>query len=152
MDRTSEHTWSPEEHSSLPQYGFGPEFTFSNLAEHNPFLFRVHTPKPRSPFFDSTEAYFVGPKFDEYFTLSPPPLPELCDLTEDVAVHMDWTQRSSSPYISTSFSFSWSMWEALRRYQTYVKHDIEIAVIDAAAVASHSVTALELLRNIKPKE
>jgi hypothetical protein len=153
MENTkSDVAWSPEEHSSLPQYGFGPEFAFNNLVEHNPFLFRVYTPKPRSPFFDSSEPYFVGPKFNDSHTTSPFPLPKHCDFAEDVSIHMDWTRRSSSPYISTSFSFAWSMWEALRRYHTQVKHDVEIAVIDARMVASHSATALELLRQIPLKE
>jgi hypothetical protein len=152
MDNQSAITWSPEERSSLPQYGFGQEFGFHDLVNHNPFIFRVHTPKPRSPFFDSTEPYFVGQRFNECYTHSPPPLDEFCDSTEDISTHMDWTKRHSSPYISTSFSFAWAMWEALRRYQTNVKHDVEIAVIDAKAVAKHSVTALELLRKMKPKE
>lgn len=148
----------PERHISLPQYGFGPELSFSTLVHQNPFLFRVHTPKPRSPFYDNTEPFFIGQKFNEYFTHNPHPLPEprefisLTTSYQDVAIHMDWTTRSSSPFISTSFSFVWSIWEALRRYQKNVKHDIEIAVIDAKAIADHAMTALELLRQSKPKE
>jgi hypothetical protein len=148
----------PSRHNPLPQYGFGAEFSFSSLVEQNPFIFRVYTPKPRSPFYDNTEPYFVGQKFNERYAPSPQVLVEprqsiaLTSTYQDAAAHMDWTTRSSSPFISTSFSFLWSIWEAHRRYQTNVKHDIEIAVIDAKAVAHHAVTALELLRKSKPKE
>ena len=158
METAFDKTSSPERHTSLPQYGFGPEFAFRNLVEQNPFLFRVYTPKQRSPFYDTTEPFFVGQKFDECYTRSPDLLVQPQEsITQtctyrDVAIHMDWTTRSSSPFITTSFSFVWSIWEALRRYQTSVKHDIEIAVIDAKAVADHAVTALELLRHGKREE
>ncbi|KAA1474528.1 hypothetical protein DENSPDRAFT_860387 [Dentipellis sp. KUC8613] len=70
----------------------------------------------------------------------------------DVANHMDWTKKSSSPYVTTSFSFAWAIWEASRRYRANSKHEVEIAVIDARAVAGRAVTALELLRKGSPKE
>ncbi|PCH36874.1 hypothetical protein WOLCODRAFT_140621 [Wolfiporia cocos MD-104 SS10] len=70
----------------------------------------------------------------------------------DVAQHLDWTTRSQSPYISTSFSFAWAIWEATRRYHHGVKHDVEIAVIDAKCVASRAVTAVELLRTAAPQD
>lgn len=150
-------TRSPTDHSSLPQYGFGVDVTFDRLLRNNPFLFRIHTPKQRSPFFDDSEPYFVGPRFNECYTSSPDNLPEHpINLSNgsyrDVAAHMDWTTRSSSPFVSTSFSFVWSIWEALRRYHTNVKHDIEIAIIDASAVADRAVTALELLMKGTSKE
>jgi len=137
--------------SSLPQYGFGSEYTFESLVQDNPFLFRVYTPKPRSPFFDNSEPFFVGQKVDD---VSPDLVDQIaaCSTYEDVARHMDWTTRSSSPYISTSFSFVWAIWEAVRRYRTNVKHDIEIAIIDARAVSGRAVTALELLRKGTPQE
>lgn len=137
--------------NSLPQYGFGSEHTFENLVQDNPFLFRVYTPKTRSPFFDNSEPYFVGQKIDD---VSPDAVDQIaaCSTYEDVARHMDWTTRSSSPYISTSFSFVWALWEAVRRYRANVKHDIEIAVIDARAVSGRAVTALELLRKGTPQE
>lgn len=65
---------------------------------------------------------------------------------------MDWTTKSSSPYVSTSFSFAWAVWEAVRRYHVNMKHDIEIAVIDASAVADQAVTALSLLRKGTPRD
>jgi len=158
----SRNSSSGEESSPLPQYGFVADIEFDSLVKHNPFLFRVYTPKKRSPFFDDTDPFFIGPKFDEHFTLSSHELSEslscsldpisLTSTYDDVARHMDWTTRSSSPYISTSFSFIWSVWEALRRYRTNVKHDIEIAVIDATAVSDKAVTALHLLRKSTPKE
>jgi hypothetical protein len=145
-------------HTTLPQYGFRSELTFNGLVEHNPFIFRVYTPKARSPFYDSSEPFFVGQKFNETHNPDPQPLSDshqsMASMAtyRDVEVHMDWTTRSSSPFISTSFSVVWSIWEALRRYHMNVKHDIEIAVIDARAVSGHSFTALELLRQAKPKE
>jgi hypothetical protein len=160
MAFSSQSCSSGDESCALPQYGFGADFNFDNLVKHNPFLFRVYTPKQRSPFFDNTDPFFIGPKFDEQFTLLSQELPKsipldpisLTSTYDDVARHMDWTTRLSSPYISTSFSFIWSVWEALRRYRKNVKHDIEIAVIDATAVSDKAVTALQLLRKSTPKE
>ncbi|KAH7928886.1 hypothetical protein BV22DRAFT_1082208 [Leucogyrophana mollusca] len=145
--------------SPLPQYGFGPEHTFDGLIQDNPFLFRVYTPKQRSPFFDTTEPYFVGQKFDESFAQSAEQLPRSpgdsiasTSTYQDVAQHMDWTQRHMSPYISTTFSFVWAIWEATRRYRVGLKHDIEIAIIDSRLLAGRAATALELLRKGEPKE
>ncbi|KZP21275.1 hypothetical protein FIBSPDRAFT_740788 [Athelia psychrophila] len=134
---------------SLPQYGFGSEHSFENLLQDNPFLYRVYTPKARSPFFDPTEPFFVSHSFDDGS-------PTVDDISphctyENVAKHMDWTTRSTSPFVSTSFSFAWAIWEAVRRYRSGVKHDIEIAVIDARAVSGRAVTALELLRKGTPQ-
>ncbi|KAI0049481.1 hypothetical protein FA95DRAFT_854843 [Auriscalpium vulgare] len=150
--------------SALPQYGFGPDLTFDSLVEHNPFLFRVYTPKPLSPFFDSSEPFFIGQKFknnyrytvQDFQALAPssatPDRPGMANSYEDVANHMDWTKKSSSPFVTTSFSFAWAIWEATRRYKGNVKHDVEIAVIDARAIAGRAVTALELLRKASPQE
>ena len=133
--------------SSLPQYGYESEHSFENLIQNNPFLFRVYTPKARSPFFDSTEPFFVGHSADEDSVRGADQY-----TYDDVARHMDWTTRSASPFISTSFSFVWAIWEAVRRHRTGVKHDIEIAIIDARAVSGRAVTALELLRKGSPQE
>ncbi|KAJ7675543.1 hypothetical protein B0H17DRAFT_864328, partial [Mycena rosella] len=70
----------------------------------------------------------------------------------DVARHLDWTTRHTSPYVSTSFSLMWAVWEALRRYHFGVKHDVEIAVIDASAVAERATTAVELLQSVSSTE
>jgi hypothetical protein len=70
----------------------------------------------------------------------------------DAVRHLDWTKRATSPFISTSFSFAWAIWDASRRYKQGVKHDVHIAVIDARAVIGRAVTALELLRDGKPTE
>lgn len=136
--------------NSLPQYGFGSEQSFEKLIEDNPFLFRVYTPKARSPFFDTTEPFFVGQTDDDD---RPFPVDQIAANAtyEDVVRHMDWTTRSSSPFISTSFSFVWAIWEAVRRYRANVKHDIEIAIIDTRAVSGRAVTALELLRKGSPQ-
>ncbi|KAE9402663.1 hypothetical protein BT96DRAFT_956154 [Gymnopus androsaceus JB14] len=48
---------------------------------------------------------------------------------EDCIQHLSWETRSRSPFISTTFSFAWAFWDALRRFETGVKHDVEIAVI-----------------------
>ncbi|TCD63652.1 hypothetical protein EIP91_005132 [Steccherinum ochraceum] len=144
----------------LPQYGFGPDVTFDKLLEGNPYLFRVHTPKASTPSHESTEPYFVGGKYNDEFASaafkSPCPISSANNFAnrtyEDVIRHMDWTTRGDSPYISTSFSFAWAVWEAIRRYHVNVKHNIEIAVIDARAVADRSVTAAELLMKGTPKD
>ncbi|KAG5643530.1 hypothetical protein DXG03_000722 [Asterophora parasitica] len=145
---------------SLPQYGFGTDVDFDGLVTDNHFLFRVYTPKAPSPFVDDSEPSFVAPKYDERFTRSPDEIkaPHIgrhrrhIGTYDDVTRHMDWTTKSSSPYISTSFSFIWSIWEALRRYHLGVKKDVEIAVIDASALSDRAVTAVELLRSGLPSE
>ena len=146
-----------EDHSILPQYGFGTCTDFGLLVNSNHFLFRVYTPREGSPFSDDTDPFFIAPKFNERYNRSPLELSHN-DTTEyrgtydDVAKHMDWTSRSSSSFISTSFSFSWSIWEALRRFHLGVKKDIQIAVIDASAVSGRAATAVELLRKSDPSE
>ncbi|THH30499.1 hypothetical protein EUX98_g3705 [Antrodiella citrinella] len=145
----------------LPQYGFGPDLSFDKLLEGNRYLFRVHSPKLHPPTYEGTEPYFIGGKYSDEFTSAAfkSPCPTSASavnganrMYEDVIRHMDWTTRADSPYISTSFSFAWAIWEAIRRYHVNVKHDIEIAVIDARAVADRSVTAAELLMKGTPKE
>jgi len=146
---------------SLPQYGFGTECEFDVLVKNAQFLFRVYTPKPRSPFSDPSDPFFVGQKFDDRYTQvptdlfesrsSPPKISQIASYA-DVIHHMDWTTRYSSPYITTSFSFMWAIWEALRRYHEQVKHDVEIAIIDARAVADKAMTTVQLLRQALPKE
>jgi hypothetical protein len=151
---------SPISGGPLPQYGYGSDHAFDHLIQDNPFLFRVYTPKQRSPFFDATEPYFVGQKYNEQFReaaerLRQPFTGKSVASTSsyaDVAQHMDWTQRHMSPYISTTFSFAWAIWEATRRYRVGLKHDIEIAVIDARQLAGRAATALELLRKGTPNE
>ena len=143
--------------SSLPQYGFDTCVDFDTLLKSNHFLFRVYTPRERSPFFDDTDPFFIAPKFNERYNRSPLE-PSHNDVSyyrgtyDDVVKHMDWTSRSSSPFISTSFSFIWSIWEALRRYHQGIKKDIQIAVIDAAALSGRAATAIELLRKSDPSE
>lgn len=68
---------------------------------------------------------------------------------EDLVHHLDWTTRASSPYVTTSFSFFWCLWEAVRRYKLAVKQDVEIAVIDARSVIGRAKTALEILRGVE---
>ena len=157
---TSPDVMPSKELNALPQYGFGPEVTFDGLVAGNPFVFRVHTPRARPPPYDSSEPYFVGPKYnDEFFTAalhsqsasSTAGQSAACTYS-DVVQHLDWSSRSSSPYISTSFSFAWAIWEAIRRYHVGVKHDVEIAVIDAHAIADRAITAVELLMKAAPKE
>lgn len=151
---------SPTSGGPLPQYGYGSDHTFDRLIQDNPFLFRVYTPKQRSPFFDATEPYFVGQKYNEQYReaaerLRQPFTGKSVASTSsyaDVAQHMDWTQRHMSPYISTTFSFAWAIWEATRRYRVGLKHDIEIAIIDSRQLAGRAATALELLRKGTPNE
>ncbi|KDQ56704.1 hypothetical protein JAAARDRAFT_36195 [Jaapia argillacea MUCL 33604] len=143
----SQSAGSRREPDVLPQYGFGTELSFDKIVENNPFLFRVYTPRPLSPFFDSTDPFFVGQSFREKTDVRP------STVTYDDAVrHLDWTTRSTSPFISASYSFAWAIWEAVRRYKINVKHDVEIAIIDAKAVAGRAVTALEVLSNCEPDE
>lgn len=132
---------------SLPQYGFGAELGFDNLVGTNPFLFRVYTPKSS----DSEKPSFTAQGFqDESKRIKRKPASEAT--YADVVNHMEWTSKSTSPYVSTSFSFAFAIHEAVRRYRVDMKHDVEIALIDANAVADHAVTALDLLRRGSFKE
>lgn len=157
----------------LPQYGFGTELDFAALVESNHFLFRVHTPHPnhQPDLADTSEltaddtpaAYFIAPKFDsaanspfetslyqKSFFIGEPPNP--IGTYADAATHLDWTSRATSPFVSTSFSFMWAIWEALRRHHAGVKKDVEIAVIEASAVKDRAITAVRLLRDSEPTE
>lgn len=154
--------------SALPQYGFGPDLTFESLVSHNPFLFRVYHPKPMTPFFDSSEPFFIGQKFknnyrystQDFELLSPGASHGIRGTSKggsgytyhDVANHMEWTKKNESPFVTTSFSFAWALFEATKRLRETGREDVEIAVIDARAVAGRAVTALELLRKGSPKE
>ncbi|KAK7052657.1 hypothetical protein R3P38DRAFT_2502490 [Favolaschia claudopus] len=130
---------------SLPQYGFGEEVEFKKLVSNNAFLFRVHSPKSPS----HSESLFPALRFDgrySNFSSSSKDSNAHPATYADVVRYMDWTTRHSSPYISASFSFMWAVWEAARRYHFGVKHDVEIAVIDATALPAHlTVTAMEVL-------
>ncbi|KAJ7629056.1 hypothetical protein FB45DRAFT_48026 [Roridomyces roridus] len=138
--------------SILPQYGFtGGEVEFKSLVDKNPFLFRVHTPKA-----SSNGSGFMALKFNGRFTsAAPTPTPDLLHppipTYADVVGYMDWTTRHSSAYVSASFSLMWSLWEALRRYHSGVKHDVEIAIIDATAL-NGAVTVVEVMRAVSPNE
>jgi hypothetical protein len=144
----------------LPQCGFGEDIDFNTLIGSNRFIFRVFSPKEKSPFSDPSDPFFVAPKFDEQFTRSPVDIPDatvrfpelMTDSYSEVARHMEWTTRSTSPYISTSFSFSWSIWEAVRRYHFGVKKDVQIAIIDASALEGRAATAVQLLQKSSPNQ
>lgn len=142
----------------LPQCGFGADIHFDSLIASNPFVYRVYTPKERSPFEDDTDPFFIAPRFDEQFTRSPVDLPKvkffepLIGSYADVAQHMDWTTRMSSCYVSTSFNFGWAIWEAVRRYHQGVKKDVEIAIIDANALGGRAATAMQLLQKSSLEE
>ena len=141
--------------SSLPQYGFGAEVAFDALVDTNPFLFRVYTPKHSASTSASTSDDCDAPFFlAQQFQNDPLASPSKSSPATyaDVAHHMEWTTKSTSPFVSSSFSFAWALWEAVRRYHGNMKHDVEIAVIDARLVADRAVTALELLRKSKTKE
>lgn len=139
-----------ESDTSLPQCGFGADIDFDSLIKPNRFLFRVYTPKEGSVA-DHSDAYFIAPRFNEQVARSPIDLPDikfpetLVGTYAEVARHMDWTTKSTSCYISASFSFAWAIWEAVKRYHVGVKKDVQIAIIDASALGGRAATALQLL-------
>ncbi|CAK5264025.1 unnamed protein product [Mycena citricolor] len=136
---------------SLPQHGIPSCASFCSLTSNgwNRFLFRVYTPKSGTHF----GVPFTGLRFDNRWNeYAEELLPEVLfePNYESIATHLDWTTRQSSPYVSTSFSFYWALWEAVRRYHYGVKHDVEIAVIDArcASVFKRAVVVLDVLRGV----
>lgn len=146
----------------LPQLGFGHDCDFASLVQSNRFLFRVYTPKQDD---NSADGAFVATKFNKKHNRSPCELPESSDCSlpavpalkdiasyRDAVVHFDWTTRKQSPFVLTSFSFAWAIWEALRRYRESVKHDVHIAIIDAMALQDRSLTALQLLKSASSEE
>jgi hypothetical protein len=142
----------------LPQYGFGADIDYKTLVSSNPFLYRVYTPKERSPFADATDPWFVAGKFDEVYARTPATITSAVAIDplessyEDVAAYMEWTTRSKSIFVSASFSFAWSIWEAVRRYHHGMKKDVEIAIIDASALLGRAATGVELLKKSSPGE
>ncbi|KXN88420.1 hypothetical protein AN958_07326 [Leucoagaricus sp. SymC.cos] len=143
----------------LPQHGFNADTNFRSLVLHNPFLFRVYTPKERSPFFDDTDPYFLAPKFNDRYARSPVEIRNHQQFIDewnlnyaDVAKHMEWTTRIRSPFISTSLSFAWCIWDALRRFHQGVKKDVQVAIIDGRTIADRAATAVELLELSSPHE
>jgi hypothetical protein len=156
-------SFSLSEGAMLPQIGFGADCDFASLVQSNRFIFRVYTPKQDE---HSADNAFIATKFNKNANRSPCDLPSslaegsiptvsaLKELAtyKDASVHFEWTTRKQSPFILTSFSFAWAIWEALRRYRESVKHDVQIAVIDALALQDRALTALELLKQASPEE
>ncbi|KIK68232.1 hypothetical protein GYMLUDRAFT_53907 [Collybiopsis luxurians FD-317 M1] len=148
---------SYDEHHFLPRLGFGSDVNFDTIAGYHRYLFRIYTPKSLPAIHDDT-VYFVAPRFDHTFAPRTPTVTEMYDFSssceplvdvatyEDCIKHLSWETRSTSPFISASFSLFWVIWDALRRYNIGVKHDVEIAVIDAGSLSGKAVTALQLLR------
>ncbi|KAK7460969.1 hypothetical protein VKT23_008897 [Stygiomarasmius scandens] len=144
-----------DEYRFLPQVGFGQDVTFDTIATYNKFLFRIYTPKAATSR-DEDSPSFVASKFNTTYAPSTPVLSDMhlpfgqslseTATYEDCINHLNWETRSSSPFISASFSFAWAIWDAVRRYNNGIKHDVEIAVIDATALTGKAVTALQLLR------
>ena len=118
----------------VPLYGavFQPMHRRAHSAE---FINTRPPPRPQTPIRSQTDVGSDGASADMTY--------------EDLVRHLDWTTRSSSPYVTTSFSFFWCLWEAVRRYKLAVKHDVEIAVIDARKVTGRAKTALQVLRGVE---
>lgn len=152
---TSSANNSFDEHHFLPQLGFGSDVRFETIAGYHRYLFRVYTPK-LLPAIQDESVFFVGSRFDYKFAPRTPIISEMYNSScgplaetgtyEDCIQHLNWETRSRSCFISTTFSFAWAIWDAVRRFETGVKHDVEIAVMDAAALSGKAVTTLQLLR------
>jgi len=143
----------------LPQHGFHSDIELQSLLAQNPYLFRVYTPKERFPLDDKTDPYFLAPKYNDKYARSPVEIRNHqhfineCNVDyTDVAKHMDWTTRVTSPFISTSLSFAWCIWDAVRRFHQGVKKDVQVAIIDGRAIADQAATALELLELSSPAQ
>ncbi|KAJ3771208.1 hypothetical protein FB446DRAFT_704834 [Lentinula raphanica] len=152
-----------DETRSLPQFGFGSDVTFESISRYHRYLFRVYTPKSLPAVEDQT-VFFVGARFNNTFAPRTPIMSEMYSSSsscaplvdtatyEDCVQHLSWETRSRSPFISASFSFAWALWDAVRRFNNGIKHDVEIAVIDAAALSGKAVTTLQLLRRSSSTE
>ncbi|THH07736.1 hypothetical protein EW145_g3183 [Phellinidium pouzarii] len=108
----------------------------------------LHQKLPPSP----AQSQIIGKAAEERDaeTNAEPDQPAGAQMTyADLVRHLDWTTRARSPYVTTSFSFFWALWEAVRRYRLGIKHDVEIAVIDARRLRGSARTALEVLRGVE---
>ncbi|KAJ3746493.1 hypothetical protein DFH05DRAFT_954340 [Lentinula detonsa] len=147
---------SYDENHFLPQSGFGSDVTFDTISRYHRYLFRVYTPSSLPAVEDQT-IFFVGARFNNTFAPQTPIISEMYSSSscaslvetatyEDCVQHLSWETRSRSPFISATFSFAWALWDAVRRFNTGIKHDVEIAVIDATALSGKAVTTLQMLR------
>ncbi|KAF9078497.1 hypothetical protein BDP27DRAFT_1396797, partial [Rhodocollybia butyracea] len=144
----------------LPQHGFGSHVTFETIARYHRYLFRVYTPK-YPPAVQDDSVFFVGARFDN-FAPQTPNLEEMYDglsggslietaTYEDCIQHLSWETRSRSPFVSATFNLGWAIWDAVRRFNIGMKHDVHIAVIDASSLSGKAVTTLQLLRHSPSK-
>ncbi|KAL5514542.1 hypothetical protein ACEPAG_1858 [Sanghuangporus baumii] len=132
--------------SFLSRGGNGP----GNLSRSTSMMLGHSHSRVRS---DSLSSARPGAKRSQSVGVSEAPASEHAGMTySELVRHLDWTTRSSSPYVTTSFSFFFCLWEAVRRYKLGVKHDVEIAVIDARKVQGRARTALEVLRSVEPEK
>lgn len=128
----------------LPQSGFGQIQDFTELRKCQKLVFRLYTPRHAQLSATSDEdAFFLAGAFENSAQ------PEPTFSYSDVVRHLDWTTRHDSNFISASFSFSWALWEAYKRRHLGVKHDLEIAVIDANAISA--CTPTDVLAHSSPE-
>ncbi|KAH8829224.1 hypothetical protein DL96DRAFT_1679663 [Flagelloscypha sp. PMI_526] len=138
----------------LPQRGFGQIHDFAALAKAHKVLFRVYTPRSshQAAVSDDDLFFVAGPSESDpsrpsTSTSASPQAPSYADVLR----HLDWiTRGNDSSCVSASFSFSWSLWEAYKRYHLGVKRDVHIAVIDAEQVSA--CTPTEVLSQCPPEQ
>ncbi|KAJ3874205.1 hypothetical protein F5051DRAFT_100539 [Lentinula edodes] len=156
MSNTANLTESSfDESRFLPQFGFDSDVTFESISRYHRYLFRIYTPKSL-PAVEDDSIFFVGARFNNTFAPQTPVMSEMYSSScaplietatyEDCVQHLNWETRSSSPFISATFNFAWALWDAVRRFRAGMKHDVEIAIIDAAALSGKAVTTMQLLR------
>ncbi|KAJ3931874.1 MAG: hypothetical protein NXY57DRAFT_175393 [Lentinula lateritia] len=162
MSNTANLTKSSfDESRFLPQFGFDSDVTFESISRYHRYLFRIYTPKSL-PAVEDDSIFFVGARFNNTFAPQTPVMSEMYSSScaplietatyEDCVQHLSWETRSSSPFISATFNFAWALWDAVRRFRGGMKHDVEIAVIDAAALSGKAVTTMQLLRRSPSSE
>lgn len=138
----------PSSMPHLPSFGFGPTSHFNNLFYDNPFLYRVFSEKSISPLMD--KGFVAG----HYSTGAiPSDLAGIRISYMDVANRIGQWRIPDSKLISTTFSFSYAVFEAYRRHfgkRDNGEKDVRIAVICSSRVSAHSVTGLEMLIVSKP--
>jgi len=135
---------------TLRRFGFGENQTFASLVEDNRYLYRVYDAQTEMLLVPGRG--FVADRYRNYpieLDVERQCLLHSPNLGIDAVQHVDNEKgkKPKTPFISTTFSLTWAIFEANRRAtNTPPKERVMIAVIDGQRLLQYAKTALELLK------